>query len=139
MERGRLRNCTLLRSENLTRLPPCYGRDGLTDHEPMLADYGGSCSWFSRQLTRPSQEYFVSSIGQVKRVDISYGPGGVSRGIATITFAHADSASKAFKELNGVLIDSRPIKVNLIVSLSFLLPRKLTMNSRWRSLLPRLS
>ena len=35
----------------------------------------------------------------------------VSRGIATVIFASADGASKAFSDLNGLLIDNRPVKV----------------------------
>lgn len=35
----------------------------------------------------------------------------MSRGIAHITFHHADGASKAFAKLNGLLIDNRPVKV----------------------------
>jgi THO complex subunit 4 len=47
----------------------------------------------------------------VKKVELSYGPGGVSRGIAHVTFHHADGASKAFSTLNGLLIDNKPVKV----------------------------
>ncbi len=54
----------------------------------------------------------MQSVGSVKKVELSYGPGGVSRGIATVIFPHADSASKAFADLNGLLIDNRPVKVS---------------------------
>ena len=67
---------------------------------------------FTTANTTSSQEYFTTSVGHVKKVELSYGPGGVSRGIATVTFSHADGASKAFRELNGLLIDNRPIKVS---------------------------
>lgn len=59
----------------------------------------------------PVQEYFSSSVGSVKRAEVAYGPGGVSRGIANVTFASSDGAREAFKKLNGLLIDNRPIKV----------------------------
>jgi THO complex subunit 4 len=59
------------------------------------------------------QEYFQTAVGQVKKVELSYGPGGVSRGIASVIFHHADGASKAFQKLNGLLIDNRPVKVCL--------------------------
>ncbi|KAJ1338504.1 THO complex subunit 4 [Microdochium nivale] len=62
------------------------------------------------------KEYFNSSVGSVKRVEVSYGPGGVSRGIATITFSKVDGASKAFKALNGLLVDNRPIKIEIVVT-----------------------
>lgn len=48
-------------------------------------------------------------------MEVSYGPGGVSRGIATVIFAHLDGASKAFTALNGLLVDNRPIKVEIVV------------------------
>jgi THO complex subunit 4 len=59
------------------------------------------------------KDYFQQSVGQVKKVEISYGPGGISRGIAHVTFHHADGASKAFSTLNGLLIDNKPVKVRL--------------------------
>lgn len=76
------------------------------------------------------QEYFGKSIGTVKKVEISYGPGGVSRGIATIIFAQADAASKAFQDLNGILIDQRPIKVEVVVSSADQIPTPKTLSQR---------
>ncbi|TVY34661.1 mRNA export protein [Lachnellula subtilissima] len=61
------------------------------------------------------KEYFQKAVGPVKRVEISYGPGGVSRGIATIVFVRSESASKALQALNGVLVDNKTIKVEVIV------------------------
>ncbi|RYO77718.1 hypothetical protein DL766_006984 [Monosporascus sp. MC13-8B] len=61
------------------------------------------------------KEYFKTSVGPIKRVEVSYGPGGVSRGIATVTFAQLDGASKAFNALNGILVDNRPIKIEIVV------------------------
>jgi THO complex subunit 4 len=54
----------------------------------------------------------VQAVGQVKKVELSYGPGGVSRGTANVIFHHADGASRAFNTLNGLLIDGKPIKVS---------------------------
>ncbi|KAI0137228.1 hypothetical protein BJ170DRAFT_49234 [Xylariales sp. AK1849] len=62
------------------------------------------------------KEYFVTSVGPIKRVELSYGPGGASRGIATVTFTKPDGATKAFQKLNGLLVDSRPIKIEIVVS-----------------------
>ncbi|KAI1825781.1 hypothetical protein F4861DRAFT_537800 [Xylaria intraflava] len=62
------------------------------------------------------KEYFTSSVGPIKRVELSYGPNSVSRGIATVTFQKPDGASKAFSVLNGILVDNRPIKIEIIVS-----------------------
>lgn len=61
--------------------------------------------------TMGQQEYFGEAIGPTKKVEISYGPGGVSRGVATIAFARADSAAKAVNKLNGILVDGRAMKV----------------------------
>lgn len=47
----------------------------------------------------------------VKRVELAYGPNSKSKGIATIYFVSSDGASLAMKEMNGILIDTRPIKV----------------------------
>ncbi|KAI1813837.1 RNA recognition domain-containing protein [Poronia punctata] len=62
------------------------------------------------------KEYFTTSVGPVKRVELSYGPNSQSRGIATVTFAKADGASKAFSVLNGILVDNRPMKIEIVVS-----------------------
>ncbi|KAJ8122717.1 hypothetical protein ONZ43_g1153 [Nemania bipapillata] len=62
------------------------------------------------------KEYFTTSVGPIKRVELSYGPNSISRGIATVTFLKADGASKAFNVLNGILVDNRPIKIEIIVS-----------------------
>ncbi|PHH90102.1 hypothetical protein CDD83_4527 [Cordyceps sp. RAO-2017] len=62
------------------------------------------------------KEYFVQSVGPIKRVDLVYGPNSVSRGIANVTFHKSDGASKAFQKLNGLLVDNRPIKIEIVVS-----------------------
>ncbi|KKA30264.1 hypothetical protein TD95_002218 [Thielaviopsis punctulata] len=62
------------------------------------------------------KEYFVQAVGPIKRVEISYGPNSQSRGIANVTFTKADGATKAFKTLNGLLVDGRPIKIEIVVS-----------------------
>lgn len=76
------------------------------------------------------KEYFQQAIGQVKKVEISYGPGGVSRGLAHVTFHHADGASKAFSTLNGLLIDNRPVKVEVIIASADLIPQPKTLAQR---------
>ena len=52
-------------------------------------------------------------MGHVKRAMLTYGPNGVSRGIATIVFSKAGSANDALVQLNGMLVDKRPMKVKL--------------------------
>ncbi|KAL2195799.1 hypothetical protein P885DRAFT_61570 [Corynascus similis CBS 632.67] len=76
------------------------------------------------------KEYFQQSVGQVKKVEISYGPGGVSRGIAHVTFQHADGASKAFSNLNGLLIDNKPVKVEVVVASAELIPQPKSLAQR---------
>jgi len=49
---------------------------------------------------------------------ITYGPNGTSRGIATIIFAKPNSASDAVVKLNGLLVDKRPMKIEVIVDAS---------------------
>ncbi|KAK6432814.1 RNA-binding RNA annealing protein [Oleoguttula sp. CCFEE 5521] len=46
---------------------------------------------------------------------LTYGPNGRSRGIATIVFSNPGSASKAAQELNGVKVDNRAMKIEVIV------------------------
>jgi THO complex subunit 4 len=76
-------------------------------------------SGFPKDINEPMiKEYFQKTIGPVKRVELSYGPGGVSRGIANITFVRSESAVKAVEECNGIPVDKRPIKVELLVDAS---------------------
>jgi THO complex subunit 4 len=44
---------------------------------------------------------------------LTYNQNGTSRGIASIVFREPDTAAKAAKELNGLLVDGRPMKVRL--------------------------
>lgn len=57
----------------------------------------------------------MQSVGPIKKVELSYGPNSVSRGIANIIFREPNGASKAFDKLNGLLVDNRPIKVEIVV------------------------
>jgi THO complex subunit 4 len=73
-------------------------------------------SGFPKDVSEPMiKEYFAKIVGPIKRVELSYGPGGNSRGIANITFVRLESATKAVKECNGIPVDGKPIKVELIV------------------------
>ncbi|KAK2810902.1 hypothetical protein FQN50_002493 [Emmonsiellopsis sp. PD_5] len=64
------------------------------------------------------KEYFHKSAGPVKKVILTYNQNGTSRGIAAITFVRPDTAAKAAKELNGLLIDKRPIKIEVVLDAS---------------------
>ncbi|RAL14535.1 putative RNA annealing protein Yra1 [Aspergillus homomorphus CBS 101889] len=64
------------------------------------------------------KEYFTKSAGPVKRVMLTYNQNGTSRGIASIVFSKPDTAAKAAKELNGLLVDGRPMKIEVVVDAS---------------------
>lgn len=64
------------------------------------------------------KEYFIKSAGPVKRVMLTYNQNGTSRGIASIVFSKPDTAAKAAKDLNGLLVDGRPMKIEVIVDAS---------------------
>ncbi|KAJ5952577.1 uncharacterized protein N7479_010990 [Penicillium vulpinum] len=64
------------------------------------------------------KEYFSKSAGPVKRVMLTYNQNGTSRGIASIQFNRADTAAKATKELNGLLVDGRPMKIEVVYDAS---------------------
>jgi THO complex subunit 4 len=49
---------------------------------------------------------------------LSYGPNSQSRGIANVSFRDGEGASKAFQKLNGLLVDGRPIKIEIVVGAS---------------------
>ncbi|KAL1972860.1 hypothetical protein VTN31DRAFT_6402 [Thermomyces dupontii] len=61
------------------------------------------------------KEYFSKSAGPVKKVMLTYNQNGTSRGIASIIFTKPETAAKAAKELNGLLVDGRPMKIELVV------------------------
>lgn len=64
------------------------------------------------------KEYFGKSVGPIKKVSLHYNQHGESRGIADITFIKPESAAKAAKEQNGIKIDGRPMKVEVVVDAS---------------------
>jgi RNA recognition motif-containing protein len=47
---------------------------------------------------------------------LTYNQNGTSRGIASIIFNKPDTALKAAKELNGLHVDGRPMKVRMTVA-----------------------
>ncbi|BDD54889.1 hypothetical protein MPDQ_008074 [Monascus purpureus] len=64
------------------------------------------------------KEYFSKSAGPVKRVMLTYNQNGTSRGIASIVFSNPGTAAKAAKDLNGLLVDGRPMKIEVVVDAS---------------------
>ncbi|KAM0717217.1 hypothetical protein Q7P37_007069 [Cladosporium fusiforme] len=61
------------------------------------------------------KDYFSKSVGAVKKVMLTYGPNGRSRGTATIIFSKPGSAEKAARELNGVKVDNRAMRIEVVV------------------------
>jgi THO complex subunit 4 len=53
---------------------------------------------------------------------MQYGPNGRSLGSATIIWNKHDQAVKATNQLNGVKIDNRPVRVEMLVSAANLPP-----------------
>ncbi|KAI9747130.1 MAG: hypothetical protein M1815_004570 [Lichina confinis] len=64
------------------------------------------------------KDYFSKTIGPVRKCIITYGPNGVSRGVATILFGRPDAASRAANKLHGVMVDHKPMKVEVVVDAS---------------------
>ncbi|KAF8538537.1 hypothetical protein BDD12DRAFT_150311 [Trichophaea hybrida] len=62
-----------------------------------------------------SKEYFQSVVGPIRRAILTYGPDGRSRGVATVEFAKSEHAETAAQKYNGVEVDKRPMKVELVV------------------------
>ena len=61
---------------------------------------------------RMIQDYFGKTIGPTKKVLLTYGPTGKSRGVATIIFADPAAGAKAASQLDGVKVDQRAMRVS---------------------------
>ena len=70
------------------------------------------------ELTRMIQDYFGKTIGATRRVLLTYGPNGRSRGVAQITFGSPAAAAQAAKQLDGVKVDNRGMKVSTRMNLT---------------------
>ena len=72
----------------------------------------------TRTDIRMIQDYFGKTVGHIKTVLLTYGPTGRSRGVAQITFSSATSGSQAAKQLDGVKVDNKPMRVGNILILA---------------------
>ncbi|CAI7574919.1 unnamed protein product [Penicillium bialowiezense] len=93
------------------------GSDGLHRRKQDPVSYTGGNNKSMHGLMR-SLEYFTKSAGPVRRVMLTYNQNGTSRGIASIIFLKPDTAAKAAKELNGLLVDGRPMKIEVVYDAS---------------------
>jgi glyoxylase-like metal-dependent hydrolase (beta-lactamase superfamily II) len=109
----------LLPAERTTELPSV--NQG-TDAE---VGEGGTirCSNLPLDVTQPmveeyfatlSEEHFSSDGSTVKSVELLFGHGGISRGVAMVSFERHDHARRAVDLVNGVRVDGKPLKIELV-------------------------
>jgi glyoxylase-like metal-dependent hydrolase (beta-lactamase superfamily II) len=61
-----------------------------------------------------SEEHFSSNGSTVKSVELLFGHGGISRGVAMVSFERHDHARRAVDLVNGVRVDGKPLKIELV-------------------------
>ncbi|GAB7346289.1 hypothetical protein MBLNU457_5012t2 [Dothideomycetes sp. NU457] len=61
------------------------------------------------------KEYFQQSLGSVRRVMLTYNKTGRSTGVATIIFNQANLGAAAAKQFNGVKVDGKPMKIEVVM------------------------
>lgn len=81
------------------------------------------------------QDYFSQSVGPVKKVFLQYGPTGASQGRATIIFSKPGGANKALEVNNGVLVEGKPMRIEIVVDAS----RATTHDTKTKTLSERIS
>ncbi|KAF2089011.1 hypothetical protein K490DRAFT_64222 [Saccharata proteae CBS 121410] len=93
---------------------------------PALKTHGESkilVSGLPQDVSEPQiKEYFGKSVGPVKKVLLTYGPNGQSRGVATVIFSKPEAAAQAANTHNGLKVDNRPIRVEVILGASDIAP-----------------
>ncbi|KAF2145666.1 uncharacterized protein K452DRAFT_349138 [Aplosporella prunicola CBS 121167] len=89
---------------------------------PAAKNHGDSkiqVSNLPHDVTEPQiKEYFSKSVAPVKKVLLAYGPNGQSRGVATVIFSKADAAAQAAANHNGLKVDNRPMRVEVLLGAS---------------------
>jgi glyoxylase-like metal-dependent hydrolase (beta-lactamase superfamily II) len=97
----------LLPSERTTELPSVGG----------VSEAGASrgtvvCSGLPNDIIEPMvEEYFSLNVGPVKSVELKFGEEGC---VATVSFELAEDASRAVGMVDGVQVDGKPLKVELV-------------------------
>eukprot|EP00982_Pelagococcus_subviridis_P001143 9166-Pelagococcus_subviridis.AAC.3 len=112
-----------LKSINLSRLAGWLGREKnrtkrRTPSTPSRADRSHNTSWMDPHPIKlphhqPPSELF-QQVGAVKKAGLNFDENGRSKGTAEIIFASPASAQKAIQTYNGVKLDGRPLKIELI-------------------------
>jgi glyoxylase-like metal-dependent hydrolase (beta-lactamase superfamily II) len=76
-------------------------------------------SGFPQDLTTAMiEEYFSNSIGPIKDLELVPEEKGVRRGVAIISFKNPKDAQRAVDTLNGVNVDGKPLKLELVAETS---------------------
>ncbi|KAK0277452.1 RNA-binding RNA annealing protein [Friedmanniomyces endolithicus] len=60
------------------------------------------------------KDFFTKAVGAVKKVLLSYGPNGRSRGEATVIFNKSTKAIEAQEAFNGVKVDDKAMRVEIV-------------------------
>lgn len=60
------------------------------------------------------KDYFTSTVAPVKKVILNYGPNGMSRGNATVSFNKPTAAAESVK-LDGTKVDGRAMRIEVLV------------------------
>ncbi|RMJ25545.1 hypothetical protein PHISP_03611 [Aspergillus sp. HF37] len=97
----------------------CKHRNGRyrSGYDQMVSHVAGGTGWFRDfcVLRINGAEYFTKAAGPVKRVMLTYNQNGTSRGIASIVFSKRETAGNAAKELNGLLVDGKPMRIEVVL------------------------
>jgi hypothetical protein len=82
-----------------------------------------------------SGEYFSSTGSTAKSAELLFGHGGISRGVAMVSFEHHNHARRAVDLVNGVRVDGKPLKIELVDDQGTK-KRGLFSNVKWEKLGP---
>ncbi|KAK3073046.1 RNA-binding RNA annealing protein [Teratosphaeriaceae sp. CCFEE 6253] len=76
------------------------------------------------------KDFFTKAVGAVKKVLLAYGPTGRSRGEATVIFSKPSKALEAQKQFNGVKVDDKAMRVEIVGDTAAAIKQAKTMADR---------
>ncbi|KAK3067824.1 RNA-binding RNA annealing protein [Teratosphaeriaceae sp. CCFEE 6253] len=76
------------------------------------------------------KDFFTKAVGAVKKVLLAYGPTGRSRGEATVIFSKPSKALEAQKQFNGVKVDDKAMRVEIVGGTAAAIKQAKTMADR---------